>query len=203
MTTQTSETGRPSKPDAMADSASKPGFTVDSTIWADTPEEDLAVTDIEGSVPEGLRGALLRNGPGRREMCTSFWDGDGMVRRLRFDADGVRYRSRFIQTPKHKLEKNATRPMVRTAGTQLPGGPLANMFRMPADEANTHVVHHAGHLLALHEGGLPYGLDVETLETKGRATFDGALRPRQAYSAHPHKDPTTGDLYNFGITMGA
>lgn len=170
-------------------------------LWDYCPEADCEVEQIEGQLPEGLVGALVRNGPGKRQLGTYFFDGDGLIRRVRFGADGkVHYRSRYVHTPKYLAELHSDVPRVRTAGTQLPGGPLANALKLPATEANTHVVEYRGKLLALFEGGPPFALDMETLETRGVEHFDRALSRSVPFSAHPHLDPTTGELFNFGIS---
>ena len=80
---------------------------------------------------------------------------------------------------------------MRDYGQQRPGGPLANAFRTPANVANTSVQYHAGKLLALYEGGRPWELDPDTLETLGEYDYDGALRSSSTYSAHPTWDPAT------------
>src|SRR5678815_506824 len=56
-----------------------------------------------------------------------------------------------------------------------------------------------GKLLSLWEGGPPYELDPATLETRGVADFGGPLK---AFSAHPRRDPDSGELFNFGIDYG-
>jgi all-trans-8'-apo-beta-carotenal 15,15'-oxygenase len=74
---------------------------------------------------------------------------------------------------------------------------------MPANVANTSVQYHAGNLLALYEGGRPWQLDPDTLDTIGEYDYDGRLKSSYTYSAHPTWDPATGELYNFGIQYGA
>ena len=96
----------------------------------------------------------------------------------------------------------ADKPVMRNYGQQRPGGPLGNAFRMPANVANTSVQYHAGNLLALYEGGRPWQLDPDTLETLGEYDYDGALKASYTYSAHPTWDPATRELYNFGIQYG-
>ncbi len=59
--------------------------------------------------------------------------------------------------------------------------------------ANTHVIGHAGKTLAIVESGpKPIHL-TEELETVGPYDFDGTLPG--AFSAHPKRDPDTGDLH--------
>lgn len=68
--------------------------------------------------------------------------------------------------------------------------------------ANINVISHAGALYALWEGGRPYRLDPDTLETKGEDDLGGILGPHQGFSAHPKSDPASGELWNFGVTFG-
>jgi all-trans-8'-apo-beta-carotenal 15,15'-oxygenase len=96
----------------------------------------------------------------------------------------------------------ADKPVMRNYGQQRPGGPFANAFRNPANVANTSVQYHAGELLALYEGGRPWKVDPDSLETVGEHDYDGQLKPSYSYSAHPTWDPATGELYNFGIQYG-
>ncbi len=166
-------------------------------------ERDVAVTDIEGTLPEGLVGTLYRNGPGRHDFTSSFFDGDGMIRAVQIDADGsVHYRSRYVRTEKYVAEREAKRQLRRTAGTNLPGGMLRNMFRVPAHEANTSVFSFGGGLWALEEGGHPYAIDPLSLETGALNDYGGALNARTAFTAHPHSDPISGDTFAFGLHFG-
>jgi len=64
--------------------------------------------------------------------------------------------------------------------------------------ANTHLVAHAGRLLALEEGGFPYEITPE-LQTVGPFTFDGALHTPM--TAHPEVCPRTGELLFFGVRL--
>ena len=107
-----------------------------------------------------------------------------------------------MRTTHYLAERAADKPVMRNYGQQRPGGPLANAFRMPANVANTSVQYHAGNLLALYEGGRPWQLDPDTLETIGEYDYDGKLKSSYTYSAHPTWDPATGELYNFGIQYG-
>lgn len=169
---------------------------------------DYAIEDLDGSLPEQLRGTLYRNGPSRNEIAGSpfahLFDGDGMLSQFTFTGEGVRYRNRFVATNHYRDERSATKPRTRGFGAQRPGGPVANAFRLPtaSNPANTSVVLHAGNLLALWEGGHPWRLDPDTLATIGEEDFGGALKRAHAFSAHPKLDPATGELFNFGVQYG-
>ncbi len=188
---------------AEVDSASKRGPKNWDGLFDPLVECDVVVEDVEGKLPEGLTGTLYRNGPVRGSHPSSFFDGDGMIRALEIGADRtVRYRQRFIRTEKYLAEQSAGRPLRRTAGTNLPGGFLRNMFRVPAHEANTSVYDFGGALWALEEGGHPYEIDPRSLDTGRLNDFGGSLSARTAFTAHPHMDPSSGDTYAFGLHFG-
>jgi carotenoid cleavage dioxygenase len=90
------------------------------------------------------------------------------------------YRNRYVRTPLFE-QPDLVRTLDPTVTT-----------------ANTHVIEHAGRLLALEEGGFPYELS-PTLDTLGPFDFGGALHT--AMTAHPKTCPTTGDLLFFGYSL--
>jgi carotenoid cleavage dioxygenase-like enzyme len=61
--------------------------------------------------------------------------------------------------------------------------------------ANTHVIEHAGRIMALVESSFPHVLTPE-LDTVGPYDFGGRLTT--AMTAHPKTDPVTGELHFFG-----
>lgn len=163
----------------------------------------IGIEEIEGRVPASLRGTLFRNGAGRNDLDGAWFphwfDGDGMISAIRFDDDGIGYRNRFVATENYRDETRAGRIQHRGFGKMRPGGMLANIFRQPANVANTSVIPDGGRLLALWEGGPPTALDALTLDTIGPETFGDTVK---AFSAHPKFDPRTGELFNFGIDYG-
>jgi all-trans-8'-apo-beta-carotenal 15,15'-oxygenase len=171
-------------------------------------ELDYAVGnhEIRGRLPAELRGTFFRIGPGRNEIGGQrfghWFDGDGMLHRITFRDDGVHYRNRYVRTPKYLRETEAQRIVYRGYGHNAPGGWRRNIGRMPANAANTSLIWHGGHLLALWEGGRPWALDPVTLETRGEFDYGGRLKPWNAFSAHGKVDPRTGNYYNFGVGMG-
>lgn len=166
-------------------------------------EHDYPVDSIDGAVPAALRGTLFRNGTGRNDLAGQWFphwfDGDGMVQAIRFAADGIHFRNRYVDTPQYRDETRTGRIVYRGFGKMRPGGVPANAFRMAANVSNTSVVVADGRLLSLWEGGPPYELDPATLETRGLQDFAGTAR---AFSAHPRIDPLSGELFNFGIDYG-
>jgi carotenoid cleavage dioxygenase len=163
-------------------------------------DDHLAVT---GSLPAGLRGAFLRNGPNPKFPPVGryhLFDGDGMVHGLWFDGEGgARYANRWV--------RNAGLAAEEAAGRALFGG--LSDFRLPPDDvfrtvgpvkntANTHVVRHAGRTLALMEGQPPIEIDEHDLSTVGPFDYGGRLRG--SMTAHPKIDPLTGEMVFFGYS---
>jgi all-trans-8'-apo-beta-carotenal 15,15'-oxygenase len=176
-------------------------------IFESLPDEhEYLVDEVEGALPQGLTGTLYRNGPGRNDIdgkpFAHLFDGDGMLSQFTFREGQVHYRNRFVRTNHYLAERGADRPPMRGFGNQLRRGPLGNAFRTPGNVANTSVTFHGGNLLALWEGGHPWRLDPDTLETIGEHDFDGRLKGAHTFSAHPKVDPATGELFNFGVAYG-
>ncbi|UPW08908.1 carotenoid oxygenase family protein [Gordonia terrae] len=165
-------------------------------------EFDYTVRDVEGQIPAALRGALYRIGPGRLDVAghpmSHIFDGDGMVSRVAIGPGGVHYRNRYVRT-KSYAKSTATGKPPKGFSTQRLGGPLANAMRFPENMANTSVLVHDDVLYSLWEGGRPHRMDPDTLHTFGPESFGGALKRLGAFSAHPKVDPSTGEVFNFGL----
>lgn len=170
------------------------------SLW---DEHDYVVDEVEGRIPQELTGTLYRNGPGANEVggrpFAHLFDGHGMISQFAIADGQVRYRNRFVRTHKYLEERGATRPRVRGFGENAGG--LRNFMQPPGkgNAANTSVTVHGDNLLALWEGGRPWALDPDTLETRGEFDFGGKLKALHAFSAHPKYDPATGEMFNFGM----
>ncbi len=166
------------------------------------------IDEVEGSIPPDLQGTLFRNGPGLLDANGQPYghpfDGDGMVCAFTFAHGRAHFANSFVKTPEFLAEQRAGRILYRGVfGTQKPGGWLANCFDLRLKNiANTNVIYHGEKLLALWEASRPYRLDPATLDTLGIEDFGGALRPGQAFTAHPRLDPVTGNLWAFGVEAG-
>jgi hypothetical protein len=152
---------------------------------------DLAVT---GTIPAHLDGRYLRNGPNpiaEVDPAAYHWfTGDGMIHGIRLrDGKAEWYRNRWIRSPAvaHALGEVAPRRVPIRAGLEFLG-------------ANTNVIGHAGRTLALIESGITSHELTETLDTVGPCDFDGTLRG--GYTAHPKRDPDTGELHAVSYSFG-
>lgn len=146
-------------------------------------EIDAVDLAVDGVLPPELTGRYLRNGPNPLpgEDGGHWFTGHGMIHGVRLDQGRAQwYRNRWVRT-----SALAGDPFLRADGS----------LDRAAVSANTHVIEHAGRLLALVENGLPYQMTPE-LDTVGPCDFEGRLRT--AMTAHPKCDPVTGELHFFG-----
>lgn len=170
------------------------------------------LTILEGSIPDKLRGTLYRNGPARLERggqpMGHWFDGDGAILAVHFDAGQVTATYRYVQTAGYQAEAAADRLIFGNYGT-VPSGPLWSRFgKSPKNVANTSVMVVEGdpqdgsgdRLLALWEAGEPHALTPDTLITQGIGPLEGL--ESKPYSAHPKRDPKSGEIYNFGVSFG-
>jgi all-trans-8'-apo-beta-carotenal 15,15'-oxygenase len=169
-------------------------------------ERSYVIDDIEGEVPEFVRGTHYMNGPARfsrGSLRYNHWlDGDGMVCALRFENERVEFRSRFIDGVKHAAEEEDGRALFRTFGTAFDSDRLKRGLMLESP-VNVSIYAYAGKLLAFGEQGLPIELDPITLETRGEFNFRDALNDVSPFAAHPKLDPATGELFNFGVAFAA
>jgi carotenoid cleavage oxygenase len=150
---------------------------------------EVTATDLEvtGHIPEHLDGRYLRNGPNPAaevDPATYHWfTGDGMVHGVALrDGKACWYRNRWVRSP--AVSRSLGEPATHRID------PRAGMLGLGA---NTNVLTHAGKTLALVEGGVANYELTDELDTVGTCDFDGTLAG--GYTAHPHRDPTTGELH--------
>lgn len=149
-------------------------------------ERTLATLKVEGNIPPELDGRYLRNGANPKSGFSAHpFLGDGMIHGIRLrDGKAEWYRNRYVQTP------FITNPDLNVLDPAV-------ALDMKASKANTHIVGHAGRLLALEEGHFPYVLD-GNLDTVGPLDFGGKLHG--SFTAHPKICPVTGELLAFGYS---
>ena len=149
--------------------------------------EEFTQTEFEvtGNIPADLNGRFFRNGPNPQTGVSPHWFlGDGMIHGIHLSEGKANwYRNRYVRTP-----------MQAQPGID----PFEGIGDLSKSLANTHVIHHAGKILALEELHHPYELTNE-LETVGPYDFGGALTT--GMTAHPKTCPETGELLFFGYGL--
>jgi len=144
---------------------------------------DLPVT---GEIPRDLVGRLLRIGPNpvAPDPATYHWfTGNGMAHGLRLEGGRAAwYRNRYVRDD--SLTEHFGWPPVE--------GPRPETV-LGDGVANTNIIGQNGKTFAIVEAGsLPVELSYE-LETVARTDLGGTLPG--GFTAHPHCDPTTGELW--------
>jgi carotenoid cleavage oxygenase len=156
--------------------------------------EEITATDLQvtGTIPDHLDGRYLRNGPNpvvAPDPGAYHWFlGSGMVHGVRLRGGRAEwYRNRWVRSA----------DVAEALGEEPRPGPVFADFDAAA---NTNVIGHAGRILAIVEAGpRPYELTDE-LDTIGPCDFDGTLPG--GYTAHPHRDPETGELHAVSYFFG-
>ena len=146
---------------------------------------ELTITDlaVSGTIPPELDGRYIRIGPNPvtapNPASYHWFTGDGMVHGVRLKGgEALWYRNRWIRS-------NAVSDALGEAPAPGP--------RSMRDTVNTNVLGHAGATWAVVEaGGFPVRIDDE-LNTIAHDPFGGTLK--NAFSAHPHLDPDSGEMH--------
>jgi carotenoid cleavage dioxygenase-like enzyme len=104
----------------------------------------VALPLVAGSLTPGLRGTLLRNGPGVQHAGRTpvhFLDGYATVASARFEDERVTLNVRHVDLPLARREQAAGRLLGRRPFTNRPGGRLANLGRMQLSTGAAHEVY--------------------------------------------------------------
>jgi carotenoid cleavage dioxygenase-like enzyme len=150
-------------------------------------ESTVEGLEVIGEVPSALRGHFLRNGPNPIEGDPGHWFfGNGMLHGVRLEGgSATSYRNRYIKTPAYLGED------IQMIG---PDGQV----NRHATTANTHIVEHAGKLLAVAESSFPMEV-TRDLDTVGFVDFDSVLKT--SFTAHPKFCRKTGEMLAFGYSF--
>ncbi len=148
--------------------------------------------DVTGNLPAELHGRYVRNGPNPRNpnpKSYHWFTGSGMVHGISLrDGKAEWYRNRWVR------DKNIAAEL----GEDAPPSDWPDNHMSFA--ANTNVIQHAGRTFAIVEAGSP-PVELSTeLDTLRVSSFDGTLP--QAFSAHPKRDPLTGELHTVAYWWG-
>ena len=99
--------------------------------------------EVTGAIPKELNGRYLRNGANPQSGESAHWFlGNGMIHGVELEGGKANwYRNRYVRTPIFE---------------QPDADPMASMGDLSYSLANTHIVGHAGKILALEEGHWPF-----------------------------------------------
>ncbi len=146
-------------------------------------EVTLEALSVTGTIPPTLAGRYLRIGPNPvrppNPKNYHWFTGDGMAHGVRIKhGKALWYRNRWVRS---------------TAVSQALGEAPLPGPRGPNEVVNTNILRLGDRIWALSEAGsVPVEMS-DTLETIAHNPFDGGLE--NAFSAHPHIDPHTGEAH--------
>jgi carotenoid cleavage dioxygenase-like enzyme len=194
------------------DTASEPGRldarSADHRIGFETLDREVATEPlaVEGRLPDWLHGSLLRIGPAKYEAgdrrVNHWFDGLSMLHRFAIDGGEVSYANRFLRT-------NAYRSATETGAlsySEFATDPCRSLFKRVqsafnpklTDNANVNLMRLGENVVAMTETPLPVLFDPETLDAAGVAYRP----PGEHTTAHPHRDPATGEALNYATKFG-
>jgi carotenoid cleavage dioxygenase-like enzyme len=163
----------------------------------------------EGTLPDWLRGTLIRNGPAQFEVgdqdYNHWFDGHAMLHAFRAGDGRVEYRNRFVKS-KSREEALEEGEIVRSEFATDPCmsifGRVMSIFNpKPTDNAAINVARLNDAYVALTETPIPVQFDPETLETVGAVEFTDDVDVDTA-TAHPHVEPETGRTLFHAASFG-
>jgi carotenoid cleavage dioxygenase-like enzyme len=175
-----------------------------------TTERRVDDCPVIGELPADLDGVYLRNTENPVHPALQVYhpfDGDGMVHVVGFRDGKAFYANRFVRTDGFLAEQEA--------GHSLWAGIAENPAQSPRqdgwgargrmkDASSTDVVVHNGvALTSFYQCGDLYRLNPTTLETLGKATWNGGFPSGAGVSAHPKLDEHTGELLFFNYSTTA
>ncbi|MDH6219559.1 carotenoid oxygenase family protein [Streptomyces pseudovenezuelae] len=171
------------------------------TPW--TEESSAYDLDVDGEIPGDLAGALFRISSNPRFTPRDpdryhWWEGDGMVCGIYLRDGRAAYRTRWVMTDSMKFEVEQGEAVYSGFANGGSTAPLPHGAPPAKNVANTNVGIFDDHLLVYFEGGLPYSMHPETLETYGTHDFRGGIDV--LCTAHYKIDPDSGDMLFFAAT---
>jgi all-trans-8'-apo-beta-carotenal 15,15'-oxygenase len=159
--------------------------------------------EVEGRLPESLRGTLYRTGPG---LFDSFgrrykhiFEADGAITAVRIADGKARGAVRILDTAGLLEERSAGRPRYGSPAS-WPRRMINAHLGRKKNTANTNVTWLQEQLVGLMEAAPPTEVDPEELTVRGEIDFRGAIKG--ALCAHPHRVPARKASYGFGLHYG-
>ena len=171
-------------------------------------EQQIERLAIEGELPSWLSGSLLRTGPSKWDLgaqrLNHWFDGLAMLHRFSIHDGEVGYGNRFLRG-KAFLAAEQTG---RLGFQEFASDPCRSLFRRLAtlfvtpeitDNGAINVTRLGEQYMAMTESPMPVVFDPQTLATLNVE----APRPGTLPTAHPHRDPATGELIGYTTKLGA
>ena len=168
-------------------------------------KNEISIDDlpVKGTVPEWIKGDLIRNGPGTfqvgDESYRHWFDGLAMLHRFSFLNGKVSYQNKFLECKAYHeaMEKQ------KIAYSEFATDPhfslldrFKSIFKSPmTDSAKVNIGQIGKKVLALSETPMQIEFDPKTLHTLGSFNYDNKVN-RHVTTVHPHYDRIKKKNYN-------
>lgn len=134
-------------------------------------EAEIYNCTVRGEIPSQIDGTYYRAMPDALwaplYSDDVFINGDGAIDAVRIQDGHADFKQKFVRTEKFTVERAARRAVFGKYRNRYTDD--LRVKQKIHSTANTHVVYFEKQLLALKEDSLPYAMDPDTLETKGRS----------------------------------
>jgi carotenoid cleavage dioxygenase len=166
-------------------------------------EAEVFDCHFTGAIPKDLDGAFFRMHAASlyppKFADDTILAADGYISMFRIQGGHVDYRGRYVRTQRMLNQKESRRQLYGYYRNPYTDDPEVRDVDHPhlRTTANTTAMVLAGKLYANKEDGLPHELDPNSLETIGPTDFNGDWQS-QTFTAHPKRDPVTGETFVMG-----
>lgn len=170
-------------------------------------EGEINTLPIEGTIPQWLRGSLIRTGPGTFEVGKQsyhhWFDGLAMLRKFSFEDGRVSFTNRFLASQayqeakaKGKISRSEFGTTARHSLMERLSDPLPRL----TDNATVNVTMQGDRFIAVTESPMPIVFDPKTLNTIDRFNYHDCV-PGQITTAHPHFDFQENAVYSYLVNL--
>src|SRR5438132_8227765 len=171
-------------------------------------EREIERLEVEGDLPSWLSGSLLRTGPSKWDLgaqrLNHWFDGLAMLHRFSIRDGEVSYGNRFLRGKAFRAAEQTG----RLGFQEFASDPCRSLFRRLAtlfvtpeitDNGAINITRLGEQYMAMTESPMPVTFDPQTLQT---LDVEGP-RPGTLPTAHPHRDPASGELIGYTTKLGA
>jgi carotenoid cleavage dioxygenase len=165
-------------------------------------EGEIGDVMVRGTIPDNIDGTFYRVA-GDHVTPTpenhSPLDGHGAVSAFRIHKGQVDFKIKYVQNDRYIVERNRKRSFfVDIVGHPMRDHPCVRAVM--EQTSNINVVHWAGRLHALNEGGQAWTLDPDTLETTGTNPYGDQVPGSATFTGHPKIDQNVDELITWGFS---
>jgi carotenoid cleavage dioxygenase-like enzyme len=170
-------------------------------------EGEINTLPIHGTIPEWLRGSLIRTGPGTFEVGKQsyhhWFDGLAMLRKFSFENGQVSFTNRFLESQAYqeaKAKGKISRSEFGTTARHSLFERLSDPLPRLTDNATVNITMQGDRFIAVTESPMPIVFDPVTLNTIDRFNYHDRV-PGQITTAHPHFDFQENAVYGYLVNL--